>query len=489
MSYATFRFQSSFLFMLPSKTPKGPTLVRVLGLFTATLLVAGIMIGSGVFKKIIPMAQTGLSQGWILAAWVLAGIITMFGAFNVAGLSSLTEESGGVYEYLRLSFGNFFSFLFGWTDFTIIGTASVAALAFIFAQTINTLAPLPNPLQAWEHLSIGGFIHPFSDSGIKLLAIATIVILTGINYRGTRESGNVNNVFTSAKIAGILLLIVVGLLYAAPATHPLQPVTNPGTGTLYGTTFFSAFFLAMLNVLWAYDGWLDISFVTGEIKNPKRNVPLAIVTGVSIAMFLYVLVNYVYMHVLTLPQLAAVSPNKIGAAIVAETLIGAKGRILIIVLIMISVFGSLNAVILSHSRIYFRMAQEAFFFQKAARVHTRFRTPSNALLFTMVWSCILVISGTFDILTEMVIFANFLFYGLLALAVLKMKSKGLITQKVTGYPVVQIIIMLFSVTLIINTLVTQPRQAIIGIALVLSGIPFYYYFNRKIKKAVNGLNY
>jgi APA family basic amino acid/polyamine antiporter len=289
--------------MVPSKSPAQPTLARVLGLFTATLLVAGIMIGSGVFKKIIPMAQTGLSQGWILGAWVLAGIITMFGAFNVAGLSSLTEESGGVYEYLRLSFGNFFSFLFGWTDFTIIGTASVAALAFIFAQTINTLSPLPNPLQEWEHLSIG-VIHPFADSGIKLLAIASIVILTGVNYRGTRESGNVNNVFTSAKIAGILILIVIGLLYTVPATPSQQAGAGNAIGTLPNTSFFSAFFFAMLNVLWAYDGWADLSFVTGEIKNPKRNVPLAIVMGVSIAMLLYVLINYVYMHVLPLPECA-----------------------------------------------------------------------------------------------------------------------------------------------------------------------------------------
>lgn len=424
------------------------------------------------------MAQAGLSQGWILAAWVLAGMITMFGAFNIAGLASLTEESGGVYEYLRLSFGNFFSFLFGWTDFTIIGTASVAALAFIFAQTINTLAPLPNPLQAWEHITIANVVHPFADSGIKLLAIASIVILTGINYRGTRESGNVNNVFTSAKIAGILLLIVIGLLYTVPATQLSTPAANPVASTLQGSTFFSAFFFAMLNVLWAYDGWVDLSFVTGEIKNPKRNVALAIIMGVSIAMLLYVLVNYVYMHVLPLPQLAAVSPNKIGAAVVAETLIGAAGRTMIVVLIMVSVFGSLNAVILAHTRIYFRMAQEKFFFPKAARVHPRFRTPSNALLFTMVWSCLLVISGTFDILTEMVIFANFLFYGLLALAVLKMKRKGIITKKVTGYPVIQVIILLFAATLIINTLITQPRQAIAGLLLVLSGVPFYYYFNR-----------
>ena len=182
---------------------KSIPLVRALGLFTGVLLVAGVMIGSGVFKKIIPMAQTGLDESSILMAWVIAGIITMFGAFTLSGLSSITEESGGVYEYLRLSFGNFFSFLFGWTDFTIMGSASVAAVAYIFAQTVHALTPLPNPLTDWEHVSIGNFIFPFADSGIKLFAIAAIILLTWINYRGVQKGGMVSNVVTSAKILGI----------------------------------------------------------------------------------------------------------------------------------------------------------------------------------------------------------------------------------------------------------------------------------------------
>ncbi|HTE12949.1 MAG TPA: amino acid permease, partial [Chitinophagaceae bacterium] len=455
------------------------TLVRALGIVTATLLVAGIMIGSGVFKKIIPIAQTGLSEGWILAAWILAGIITMFGAFNLSGLSSLTEESGGVYEYLRLSFGNFFSFLFGWTDFTIIGSASVAALGFIFSQTINTLVPLPNPFQQWQHISIGNFIYPFADSGIKLLAIASIIVLVWVNYRGVRESGAVNNIFTSAKIAGILILIMLGLFYASPAIQQEPVITNTVQHSLHGSAFFSAFFITMLSVFWAYDGWVDISAITGEIKNPKRNVPLAIIIGVSIAMGLYVLVNYAYMKVLPLDKLAAVSENEIGAAVIAKTLLGNIGKTMIIVLIMISVFGALNGVILSHTRIYFRMAQEKFFFKKVALVHPQHRTPHIALLYTMIWSCILVISGTFEILTDMVIFATFLFYFLLALALVKMKRAGRIKVKVTGYPVVQVIIMLFSLTLLINTIVLQPKQTLTGIGLVLTGVPFYYYFKKK----------
>lgn len=459
---------------------KQPThLVRAIGLFTATLLVAGVIIGSGVFKKIIPMAQTGLGESWILTAWILAGVITMFGAFNLAGLASLTEESGGVYEYLRLAFGNLSSFLFGWSDFAIIGSASVAAIAFIFAQTINTLIHLPNPFQAWDHISIAHFIYPFADSGIKILAISTIILLTLINCRGVRESGWVNNIFTLAKIAGILILIVLGLFYVSPAPHTQQEYVHLILPSLHGRAFFSAFFVAMLSVLWAYDGWLDISFITGEIKNPKRNVPLSILIGVSVAMGLYFLVNYVYMHVLPLDKLAAVGPNEIGAAAVASTLIGAAGKTMIVVLIMISVFGALNGIILAHTRIYFRMAQEGFFFKNAALVHPRYRTPSVALIYVMVWASALVVSGTFEILSDMVIFANFLFYGLLAVALIKMKRQGRIKTNMVGYPFVQAVIILFSLVLIINTVLARPKQCGIGILLMLSGMPLYYYFRKR----------
>ncbi|WP_133274487.1 APC family permease [Hymenobacter radiodurans] len=461
----------------------GPTLIRAVGLLTGTLLVAGVVIGSGVFKKIVPLAQSGLSEAWILAAWVLAGLITICGALNLAGLSSLTEESGGIYEYLRLSFGNFASFLFGWSDFTIIGTASVAALAFIFAQTINTLLPLPNPLQHLAQVSIGQFIYPFADSGIKILAIGTIVALTWVNYRGVAGSGKLSNVFTAAKIMGILLLIILGLFMATPSTPTPPPLPNLNTGTVASTPFFNAFFGALLSVFWAYDGWMDLSFVTGEVKNPRRNVPRAILFGVSIAIGLYILVNYAYLRVLSLPALAAVSSNEIGAAVVAEAILGKTGKTWILVLIMISVFGSLNTVLLSHSRVYFRMAQERFFFAQARAVHPRYRTPHVALLYTCAWSCLLVLSGTFDRLTDLVIFGNFLFYGLLAVAVLKLKRQGKITVHVTGYPVIQFIILLFALALTVNTIVTQPQQSLMGLALMLTSVPFYFYFKRKEAKA------
>lgn len=459
------------------KAPYQPTLKRSLGLFTATLLVAGIMIGSGIFKKIVPMSQTGLSEAWILMAWIFPGIITMFCALNLSGLASLTEESGGAYEYLRLSFGNFFSFLFGWSVFTVSGTGTNAAVAFIFSQTLHSLLPLPNPLQQWEHVSIGNFIYPFADSGIKILAILIMITFTWVNYRGVSKAGNLNNIFTSTKILGILMLIILGLLYVSPPSPP--QATDAAGQELQGIILFSAFFAAMLSALWAYNGWLDAVSVTGEVINPKRNIPIAVTTGVSIVMVIYVLTNYSYMHVLPLEQLAAVGQNEIGAAVVAKTLIGNTGKAIILLLIMISVLGTLNAGILAFPRIFFRMAQQGFFFKNFSLVHPRHRTPYFSLVAATVWSSVLVISGTFDMLTNMVVFTNFLFFGLLAMALIKMKRKGVIKTKTIGYPVVQAVIILFSLTLIINTFITQPKQSLFGAGLVLLGVPFYYYFRKK----------
>jgi APA family basic amino acid/polyamine antiporter len=464
-------------------TEKGPaptTLARSLGVVTGTLLVAGVIIGSGVFKKIVPLAQTGLSEAWIMTAWVVAGLFTLGGAFNLAALATLTKESGGIYEYLRLAFGNFASFLFGWTDFAIIGSASVAALGFIFAQTVHSLLPLPNPLQAWAQVSIGQVIYPFADSGIKLLALGTISVLTWVNYRGVAAGGTLSNLFTGAKILGLLLLVVVGIFVATPVQTALA-LPSP-TLTASSGSFFSAFFSALLSIFWAYDGWVDLSFVTGEMKNPTRDVPRAIIGGVALAIGVYVLVNYAYLHVLSLAQLAAVGPNEIGAAVVAEAAVGKWGKTGVTVLIMVSVLGTLNAVLLSHSRIYFRMAQERFFFARAAHVHPRYRTPHLALIYTLGWSSLLVVSGTFDLLTDLVIFATFLFYGLIAVAVLKLKRQGKLTGPTRGYPFLQILLLLFALTLLGNTILTQPKQSLLGLGLVATSLPFYGYFHRQAKR-------
>ncbi len=467
-----------------SETPR-PTdrskipLNRVLGLPTGILLVAGIMIGSGTFKKIAPMSQSLMSEPWILLAWVIAGIVTLLGAFTYAGLASMTTQSGGVYEYLRLIYGKFFAFLFGWMMFTIGGSGAIAALAFVFAQSVNTLFPLPEPLHTLKDLSIGNFIFPFASSGIKLLAILTIVLLNWINYRGVKNGSVLNNVVTAAKICGIALLIVMGLLYTHPSgeNSTVQNISMPS-----GIALFSALFGALLSALWAYDGWANITYITGEIKNPQKNVPLAITGGVLIAMTLYILVNYAYMQVLPMYVLAAIGENEVAAAKVAGVIMGDTGTIIISLLIMICTFGAVNACIMVYPRLYYRMAQEGSFFKKASYVHPRFRTPYISLLYSCIWSSILVLSGTFDLLTNLVIFTGFLFFGAIAWGLIRMKRKGLITTKVVGYPFTPIILILFSLVLVINTIKVQPQQSLLGLLMVFSGLPLYYYFKSSNKK-------
>ena len=451
-------------------------LIRSLGLTTAILMVAGTIIGSGVFKKIAPMSVMLMNENYILLAWILAGIISMFGAFTMAGMATLTNESGGIYEYLRLSFGNLFSFLYGWASFLILGSGGCAAVAYIFAQSVNSVVPLPNPLDKWKNISIGNFVYPFEGSGVKILAIFSLILLTWVNVLGAKKGGSLSNIITAAKIIGILTIIIAGISYSgAQNAEAVAHVTSASTN------IFSAVIAAMVSAFWAYNGWYCIGFMSGEIKNPKKNVPLSIISGVGIVIVLYVLVNYAFMHVLSLSALAGMNENNIAAVEVARSVSGNTGVIFLAVLIAVSTFGTLNAIIITYPRLYYRMAQEKFFPKKFANVHPRFRTPYMALIYSGIWTCIMVVSGTFDILTDTVIIVSFLFFILLGWGLIKMKRAGKITARVIAYPFSPIILILFSIGLVINTIIVEPVQSVAGLILTLSGIPIYYYYKRKIR--------
>ena len=454
------------------------TLTRSLGLTTGILMVASMVIGSGAFKKIAPMSAVLMSKEYILLAWILAGVISILGAFTVSGYSSLTTDSGGIYEYLRITFGNLFSFLYGWASFTILGSGGIAAVAFIFAQSVNYIAPLPNPFSAWENVSLAHYIFPFESSGVKLLAVATVVCLTWINILGTRKGGILNNVVTIAKIAGIIILIVMGLCYSSPAVS--EPVKHV-TAAPQNTNIFSAIIVAMMSAFWAYDGWYCFGFLSGEIKNPKKNVPVSVITGIGICMLLYVVLNYAFMHVLPLSTLAGISENDIAGLQVARVLSGNTGAVFIALLIVISTFGALNAIVIAYPRLYYRMAQERFFPKHASYVHPRYRTPYVALIYSMVWSCLMIVTGTFDILTNIVIIVEFLFFALLGWGLIKMKRAGKISGNLILYPLSPIVLILFSLGLVINSLMVQPMQSLMGLLFTLSGVPIYYYYQSKNK--------
>jgi APA family basic amino acid/polyamine antiporter len=451
-------------------------LKRVIGLPTSILLVAGIMIGSGVFKKVAPMSRSLMNEHYILLVWIAAGIISIFGAFLYAGLAGMTTETGGTYEYLRLMYGDFVAFLLGWTMFTIIGSGSIAALAFVFSQSIDSLVHFKDILPSLNDFSIANFIYPFRGFSIKILSVVMIILLTLYNISGIKNSGKLSNIVTAAKIMGIVLLIVAGFLYAE------EPVRTMRDGTAFhsitSAALYTGFFGALLSALWAFDGWTIISFVTGEMKNPERNLPYAIIGGVGLVTILYFLLNYTYLRVFTVEQLAAIPDHKIAAAVVSESLFGRAGSALIKSLIAISTFGALNGCIITYPRISFRMAQEKVFFKRASFVHPRFNTPYVALVYSCVWSSVLVISGTFDQLTDLVVVSGYMFATLTAAGLIKMKMQKKITKKVIGYPVIPVIVILFSLTLVTTTFINNTRASLVGLLLTLSGVPFYFWFKR-----------
>jgi APA family basic amino acid/polyamine antiporter len=454
-------------------------LKRVIGLPTSILLVAGIMIGSGVFKKIAPMSRSLMSEHYILWVWVVAGMITMVSAFTYSGFASLTDKTGGFYEYLRLIYGDFVAFLYGWSVFTIIGSGSIAALAFVFSQSAEAIFHFRTLLPSLSGFSIAHFIYPFQSLSIKILAISMIILLTWYNITGIKNSGLLNNMVTAAKILGILLLIIAGLLYAGEPVKILQD--GRSYHPITGAALYSGFFGALISALWAFDGWSIVSFVSGEIKNPEKNLPYAIIGGISIVTILYLLLNYVYMRVFSVELLASIPDHKIAAAVVSETLFGRVGSTLILLLIFISTFGALTGCIITYPRISFRMAQEKVFFSKAAFVHPVFKTPYVSLIYSGVWSSVLVITGTFDQLTNLIVVCGYTFAVLSAAGLIKMKMQKKITDKVIGYPFTPVIVILFSLTLVITTLIVNTRDSLIGLLLTFSGVPFYFWFKKHSK--------
>jgi len=456
------------------------------------------MIGSGVFKKIAPMSADLQSSELVLIAWLLAGIVSMLGVFTYSGLASLTEEGGGQFEYFRIIFGPFFGYLFGWACFTVIQSASIASIAYVFAESVNNIIPLGDPLAAWADVKLFGTLTVFKNSGIKILTILTIIILTWINVKGVRKGGVLNNIFSAAKIGGIALLIIAGLLLhrtgsqdALIAQQPFEPVHY--TGIL----LISVMFTAMLQAFWAYDGWINVSYIAGEVKNPRRNIPIAIIGGTAVVMVLYTLVNMVYLQVLPVQSFIEIdrSGTEIAAAEVAHVLLPGFGFVAISILIMVSTFGATNASLMSSPRIYHQMANKDLFFKTFGETHPKYHTPHKSLWWQMIWSSVLVISGSFDQLTDMLVFASFIAYGSGAAGLLYMKYKGKkiihpdgrvevlrITKKVFGFPVIPVLFLLFCIGLVVNTLNTKTEESLTGLAFIAAGIPLYFLFKKKSAK-------
>jgi APA family basic amino acid/polyamine antiporter len=460
-------------------------LLTRLGLFTALMIVISSMIGSGVFKKIAPMSVELGTPGLILLCWLIPGIITMIGAATNAEIAGLIAEPGGQYVYFKKMYGDAFAFLYGWSCFSVIQSASIASIAYVFAESVNAVIPLPNLSAGMEHINIFGIFYPFQGSGVKGLTIFTIMFLTVANYLGVVIGGAITNVFTGLKILGIIIIVILGLTISHGTVQNLSPFLNkPDFQYGSGLGLFGAMFAAMLAAFWAYDGWNNIGYLGGEVKNPKKNIPISLFGGVALVIIIYLAINTVFLYVMPVNEIIDIanSDHSIIAIEVMRKFLGYGGALFISVLIMVSTFGTTNGTILASSRIYFAMAKDKLFFQSAGAHHSKFKTPHISLLIQGLWASLLVLSGTFDQLTDMLIFASFIFYGAGAFGVFILRKKMKDTPrvyKVPGYPVLPFIFVLFCITLVVVTIIQNPRDAGIGLSLIFLGVPFYIYWNKR----------
>jgi len=438
-----------------SNSPEPPKLARVLTLLDATMINAGGIIGSGIFMVPATIALLTGSTSLILAVWVFGGLISLFGALSVAELGAAMPRAGGQFVYLNEAYGPVWGYLYGWSCVAVINTASIAAVGVAFS----------------EYLS---FFFPLSTMGIKSVAILSVILLTIINILDVKSGARAQNIFTLLKIGAIFGIISLGLVMDGGSAENIQPFyPDRPLPALVGPLG-----LAMVSVLWTYDGWIFITYVAGEVKNPGRNIPLSLVFCMLIVISIYLLINFVFTYTL---GIGAMGTSTLVASDSAFIFLGEKGAVLVSIIILISLLGANNGFILTSARINYAMARNRLFFQQAAKVHPKFKSPANALIIQAVWACALTFSGTYNQLITYIIFASWIFYAMSCAAVIILRKKRPEMKrpyKTPGYPYIPIIFILFAVFLTFNTILEAPRDAAVGVGIILAGLPLYFYWKK-----------
>ena len=436
------------------------SLNRTLTLRDLILIVIGTVIGSGIF--LVPglvIKQTGGSIGVALLVWLAAGVLSLLGALTYGEMGASKPDAGGLYVYLRDALGPLPAFLYGWTMFYVIAAGSTATLAVAFTNYLGqfvTLSPIAG----------------------KIVAIAMILVVMLINVLGTREGANVQGVATAIKVGAILvmsvMLIAVGHGFAqTPNVWPAQ----------WNGSLFAGVGLAMIGVLWAYEGWQYVTFSAGETKDPQRVFPLGIAIGTAAIIFIYVLANIGYIAALGAD--GAMKSERIAAESMALAFGPAAGK-LIAATILVSMFSAANGITLTAPRLYYSMARDGVFFARLAEVHPRFKTPAIAIVTSSVWAMVLAATGTFQSLLTYVVFVGWIFYafGAIAIFVYRRREPNLARPfRTPGYPVTPILFVLSAAAIVINTIVTQPRNVIVALGLMVLGVPAYYMWRSRLAKA------
>ena len=439
---------------------------RALGLAAALSIVVGTVIGSGIFRVPQTMIQSVGSVEMVFLVWVVGGALTLAGALTYAELAAALPGAGGEYVYLTEAYGPVWGYLYSWTQLSVAKSGSIATLATAFFE--YTAHFIPEFERVWFTLG------PLPIKYGQIFALVLILVLGAVNYVGVRVGGGVQVAVTILKVALIAFVIAAGLFYAHPAVSvPLPDVPPLRTG----------FIAALVAALWAYDGWNNVGMVASEIKNPKRNLPLALIGGTVLVIAIYMLANWAYFRVLTPGEVAT---HKLVAAEMMLRVQGPAGAAAVSIAAMISIFAALNGSILSGARVPYAAARDGLFFKSAAKVHPVFQTPGMSIIMLTGWSSLLVLSGRYDDLYNFVIFGSWILYAMATASVFVLRRKRPELErpyKTLGYPVVPALFLIGATVLEVQTLRDKPVQALLGIALVLLGLPLYFYWRNRSQKS------
>lgn len=472
------------------------TLIRGLGLIAAISVIIGNVIGTGVFLKARVMTCNVGSPTWVIIAWVAAGLLSLAGALTYAELTAMKPEAAGPYVFLRDTYGRLSSFLFGWMQMFIARTGSQAGVAVVFAIAMNDY--LGGGLKQ-TLLSTTVFGYAYEVTSLQIIAIVVIGIFTTLNCLSVSMSGQIATALTMIKVALVLFVGLGAFLFISGGGFDNFSLMNTG-GTCEGVadsvkfgsaeyTFLAGFAAAMLAALWGYDGWDNLSFVAGEVKDPNRNIPIAIIGSVLLVIFLYVSVHVAYYYVLDPTAIASVSKDSSVAMVVVGKFFGGDitslatgvAAAIFTVGLMLSSLGTLHTSILSASRLPYAMAKDGLMFQTFEKVSVN-AVPINGVLFQGVWASILALSGSFDTLTDYVIFGSWIFYALITSSIFLYRRKYPDLPRpyrAFGYPIVPIVFLLVAGWLLVTTVVSSPTQSLTGIFLIILGLPVYYYLTSR----------
>ena len=495
-------------------------LVQGLGLTSATMLVMGSMIGSGIFIVSAEIAREVQSPALLIGAWVITGFLTIVGALSYGELAAMMPRAGGQYVYLRESLGPLWGFLYGWTLFLVIQTGTIAAVGVAFGKFLGLFWPAISSthwiLHFWKvpKIPLGPMVLGGMDVGLNtqnLVAILVVVVLSVINIFGVKTGAAIQNVFTSAKVAALLGLVVFGVLLGRSGqalmanfganfwkNANLSTMHDVGGGVLVAT--LTALAIAQVGSLFSADAWNNVTFTAGEVKNPSRNLPLSLALGTGVVIALYIGCNFIYLSALPLQGsptgttllergIQYVSEDRVGSAVMTQ-MFGSMGGALMAIAIMVSGFGCCNGLILAGARVYYAMAKDGLFFRNVARLHPKYKTPAVSLMVQMVWTAILCVSGSYGQLLDYIIFAVLVFYiltigGLFVLRRTHPDAER--PYRAIGYPVLPAIYIVMALFIDVVLLRYKPQYTWPGLFIVLLGIPVYYLWKLRAKRVSNTL--